>query len=91
MNTEIKPTLKYTEYKNIISEQIANYEKTVKEFKNIYSDYENVKHLFILRPLTYIEYCQSFNFKPEKTIINHIQEEEGVKLEEIDENDELYE
>ncbi len=79
MSCDKKPILKLIDYKKIIDKEYINYENTIEELKKNYYDFDKIQHLFKLRPLTYIEYCENFNFEPEKEIIKTIKEEEGVK------------
>ncbi len=80
MTTE-KKTLKYIEYRKLISKEVKKYEQTIKTLQETYYDFDEIKHLFQLKPLSYIEYCENFNYEPEKNIINIIKEKEGVETE----------
>lgn len=89
-NIKIKKTLSFKDYQTLINEQINKYKQTIQELQKIYCDFNQVEHLFKLEPMPYLEYCENFDFEPEKHIIDTVKAEEGLKIIEEETKEELY-
>ena len=60
-------TLTIKKYKEIMQEEIEQYHQLMKELKDTYDDFEEIKQYFKVEALPYLQYCEVNNYKPELT------------------------
>jgi hypothetical protein len=67
ISNKLTKTLTIKKYKEIIEEEIKEYNEMMKELEETYDDFNEIKQYFKIEALPYIQYCEVHSYKPELT------------------------